>query len=97
MNLGNWSAAQWLIAYWLVVSLTGVVLTCYDKAVSVNGRCRRIPEKTLLWVGAAGGALVMYLTMRLIRHKTLHKKFMIGLPLLVLSQAALICGYFYLC
>ena len=28
----------------------------------------------------------MYLTMRIIRHKTLHKSFMIGIPLIVILQ-----------
>ena len=32
----------------------------------------------------------MYLTMRIIRHKTLHKKFMIGIPLIILLQIVLV-------
>lgn len=31
----------------------------------------------------------MYITMKAIRHKTLHKKFMIGLPLLILLHGVL--------
>jgi uncharacterized membrane protein YsdA (DUF1294 family) len=30
----------------------------------------------------------MFLTMLLIRHKTKHKKFMIGIPLIMILQAA---------
>ncbi len=30
----------------------------------------------------------MYMTMKLIRHKTLHKRFMIGIPLIILLQCA---------
>ena len=32
----------------------------------------------------------MYLTMHIIRHKTLHKRFMIGLPALIILQIAII-------
>lgn len=30
----------------------------------------------------------MYITMRTIRHKTLHKRFMIGLPVIIILQTA---------
>ena len=31
----------------------------------------------------------MYIAMRALRHKTLHKRFMIGIPLIMAVQAAL--------
>ena len=43
----------------------------------------------LLFVALLGGAVGEYITMRLIRHKTRHKKFMITLPVFILLQAAL--------
>ena len=42
------------------------------------------------------GSEPMYITMQLIRHKTQHKKFMIGLPLLILLHIALVVLYFWL-
>lgn len=39
---------------------------------------------------ALGGSLGMYITMRKIRHKTLHKRFMIGIPLIMAAQCVLI-------
>ena len=39
---------------------------------------------------AAGGAGAMYAVMRLIRHKTLHRKFMLGLPALLALHVALL-------
>lgn len=50
---------------------------------------RRVPEATLLLLAALGGGVCMYITMKAIRHKTLHKKFMIGLPLLILLHGVL--------
>ena len=75
-----------IIIYVAVVSLVGVILTVYDKAAakkSKNGK-GRVPENTLIYLGVLGGALPMYVTMRLIRHKTRHNKFMLGLPVITL-------------
>ncbi|MDO4581215.1 MAG: DUF1294 domain-containing protein [Bacillota bacterium] len=84
-----------ILIYAAAVSLAAIVLTVYDKAVA-GGKARRVPEKTLLLTALLGGSVAMYATMRLIRHKTQHKKFMLGLPLIMLLQAALIFGYIYL-
>ncbi len=66
-----------------VVGLFAAILTVYDKWASKNGKWR-IPEKTLMLVAFFGGAITMYAVMQLIRHKTKHKKFMIGLPIMIL-------------
>lgn len=50
----------------------------------------RISEKTLLITSLIGGSVGMYITMQLIRHKTQHKKFMIGLPVIILIQCVLL-------
>ncbi len=51
---------------------------------------RRIPEKTLLIISALGGSVAMLITMRAIRHKTQHMKFMIGIPAIIVAQCALV-------
>ncbi len=73
-----------IIVYAAAVSIIGVVLTVYDKIISkknTNGR-GRVPENTLMYLGLMGGALPMYITMLIIRHKTKHRKFMVGLPVM---------------
>ena len=70
-----------LIGYFVLINLIAVIITCYDKSASKRHK-RRIREKTLMRVSAFGGFPLMFLTMKLIRHKTLHKKFMIGLPVI---------------
>ena len=72
--------------YLLLISLIAVTLTVYDKYAAKKRPRHRTPERVLLLTGALGGAAAMYLTMLLIRHKTLHKKFMIGLPLMIAGQ-----------
>lgn len=80
--------------YALLISLLAVFLTVHDKR-GAKQRGRRIPERTLMLVGLLGGAPAMYLTMRIIRHKTLHRKFMWGLPAEIALQAVLICTAVY--
>ena len=79
-----------LIIYFVIVSLVSVVITVADKASAKKGGWR-IPEATLMMIGLFGGALSMYVTMKTIRHKTKHKKFMIGLPLEIVLHAAIVC------
>lgn len=78
-----------VLLYFFVISLIAVVLCIVDKR-NARRRKRRISEKTLFAVAICGGAAAMYITMLKIRHKTLHKRFMIGLPLIILFQAAII-------
>ena len=50
----------------------------------------RVPEAALLLLSALGGSLAMYITMLLIRHKTKHIKFMLGIPIIMVFQAVLL-------
>lgn len=50
----------------------------------------RIPEATLLGLAAIGGSVGAWLGMRVWRHKTMHKKFQLGIPLIIMAQTALI-------
>lgn len=57
-------------------------MTVSDKLSAIKGRYR-ISEKALLTIAFFGGALAMYIIMKLIRHKTLKAKFMITLPIFI--------------
>ena len=70
-----------------------MLATAYDKKISKKQGKRRISEKTLIILAIMGGSIAEYLTMLKIRHKTKHKKFMIGLPIIIILQLALV---FYL-
>lgn len=74
-----------LIICWVLVSLAGIAVTIFDK-LSAKRSGQRIPEFSLLLIAVLGAALPMYITMRLIHHKTRHKKFMIELPLIFVLQ-----------
>ncbi|MFR8011496.1 MAG: DUF1294 domain-containing protein [Clostridia bacterium] len=74
-----------LVICWILISLVGIAITVFDK-LSAKRSGQRIPEFTLLLIAFLGAALPMYITMRLIHHKTRHKKFMIGLPIIFVLQ-----------
>ncbi len=50
---------------------------------------RRIPERNLLIAAAIGGSLGAYLGMHIWHHKTRHRIFQIGVPLLLILQILL--------
>lgn len=83
--------ALWLTA----VNTLAVLMTCSDKRFAMKGR-RRISEKTLFTAALLGGAPGMYAAMKLIRHKTLHKRFMIGLPVIMVLHICMAAGAFWL-
>ena len=86
-----------LAIYLILINLIAVIVTIYDKLCAVKRRWR-VKESTLLLLSALGGSICMYITMLLIRHKTRHIKFMLGIPLILIVQliiAFLIWRYFY--
>lgn len=89
------SALPFVGVYLAVVWIISVIITVSDKSRAKRDK-RRIRERTLLLFGFLGGAVPMYITMKRIHHKTLHKKFMIGLPLIILFHIILIVFIFYL-
>lgn len=78
-----------LLIIYFCFSVLAVCLTVYDKYAAKRKKAR-IPEKTLFLTALFGGSLAMYITMLVIRHKTKHKRFMIGLPVIALAQAVLL-------
>ena len=85
-----------IIAYLAIISLISILVCFYDKKISKLNRVGlRTPEKWLLILSALGGSVAMLLTMLLIRHKTKHVKFMLGIPIIIIVQAATVFALFY--
>ena len=80
---------KFFYVYVLLISLVTVILTVYDK-IAAKKRAFRISEATLILCGVFGGAAAELITMLIIRHKTRHIKFMLGLPGIILAQVVLI-------
>ncbi len=85
------TAIYFFIIYFIIINIIAIIVTIYDKICAVNRRWR-VKERTLLLISAVGGSIGMYLAMSLIRHKTRHLKFMLGIPIIIIIQ--LIIFYF---
>lgn len=79
----------YFIAYAIMINFIAAAVTVADKRRAKSHRWR-VPENTLLLLSALGGSPAMLITMRLIHHKTKHPKFMVGIPLILLAQGALL-------
>ena len=77
------------LVYIAVVSLISIIVCVYDKIAAKHNPKHRTREATLLLLSALGGSVAMLATMLIIRHKTKHMKFMIGIPVIILVQAAI--------
>ncbi len=78
-----------LLGVFALISVVSSVVTIVDKVRAVRHEWR-IPENTLLLIAAIGGAPAMLITMWIIRHKTKHGKFMVGLPIILLFQVIIL-------
>lgn len=85
---------KYLFCYFVFINIVGVLVNIFDKYRSVKHKWR-IRERTLWLVALFGGALGSYLTMLLIRHKTKHKSFMMGMPVLMIFQIATMVYLFF--
>ena len=84
------------VYYLIFINVLSFLFCVYDKIAAKRGLFR-VSESALLWLSVLGGSVVMYITMKLIRHKTQHKKFMIGIPVIIISQIVLaVFLYFYI-
>ena len=88
---------KFIIGWLIVVSAVSVLACVYDKMISKQNRAElRVPEKTLMALSVLGGSLAMYISMQIVHHKTQHKRFMIGIPVIMALQIIGIIIYFYL-
>ena len=75
-----------IIIYLIAISVISILVCIYDKFASKHATKHRTREATLLLLSALGGSVAMFATMQLIRHKTKHAKFMIGIPVIFVLQ-----------
>ena len=78
-----------LFGYILVMSIVAFCVCGADKFAAQRQKSR-VPEKVLFLLSALGGSVGMYLGMFTFRHKTKHWYFVVGIPAIILVQAALI-------
>ena len=77
------------LIYLAVVNLAAFALMGVDKRRAKRGAWR-IPERTLFLPAIMGGSPGAILGMQMFRHKTRHRQFMIGMPLILLVQLVIV-------
>ena len=75
--------------YLLIINALGFLLMLVDKWKARKNRWR-VRESTLLLIAALGGSVGSLLGMYLFRHKTLHLKFTVGIPLILAAQCFIV-------
>ena len=77
-----------ILGYLLAVNITSFLLYGIDKYKAKKGRWR-ISEATLLLMAVIGGSIGAWGGMRIWHHKTMHKMFKYGIPVIIIFQVAL--------
>lgn len=85
---------QFFIYYFIIINTLAFFLMGIDKKKAQMGAWR-IPEKTLFFSAIIGGSVGAIAGMQLFRHKTKHKTFVIGMPVILIVQLILATAYFY--
>lgn len=79
---------KYLLFYLLIINAASFILMLVDK-IKARKNLWRIPERTLILTAVAGGSIGSLAGMYLFRHKTLHPKFTIGIPVILALQVVL--------
>ena len=85
---------QILICYLIIINIVAFFLMGIDKKKAQLGAWR-IPERSLFLSAIFGGSIGAIAGMQLFRHKTKHRSFVIGMPVILLLQLCL-CTLYYL-
>lgn len=80
---------KYIIVYFLIINFIGFFSMKIDKERAKRGDWR-IPEKTLFMIAALYGSVGISLGMKQFRHKTKHKSFVIGIPVMEMVQLILL-------
>lgn len=86
---------KYLLIYLLIINALGFILMLIDKHKARKNKWR-IPEATLMTVAALGGSVGSLLGMYLVRHKTKHLKFTLGIPAILVVQIGIAVAVYLL-
>lgn len=89
MAIDSLTTLKIIFFYLMIVNTVCYFMFFWDKRLAKRGR-RRISEKSLFMSAILGGALGGLLAMYMFRHKTLHRKFKLGMPLILVIQMSVL-------
>ncbi len=76
---------MYLFIYLIIINILAFIVWCADKYFA-RKQMRRVSEKALFLWALAGGSLGSLCAMHMVRHKTKHLYFVIGIPLILTAQ-----------
>lgn len=79
---------KYLAGYLVLMNLLAFILMALDKSRARRGAWR-IPERTLFLSAIFGGSIGAIVGMQCFRHKTRHRSFVWGMPLILTLQLVL--------
>ena len=77
-----------LAYYLLAINAIAFIMYGIDKYKAKKAKWR-ISEATLLLLAVLGGSIGAWMGMKVWHHKTMHKKFKYGIPIIIILQVAL--------
>ena len=80
---------QYSMYYLFAINIVSFFLYGIDKYKAKKNKWR-ISEATLLMIAVIGGSIGAWAGMRLWHHKTMHKKFKYGIPVIIIMQVCLV-------
>ena len=80
---------QYSMYYLFAINIVSFFLYGIDKYKAKKNKWR-ISEATLLMIAIIGGSIGDWVGMRLWHHKTMHKKFKYGIPVIMIMQVCLV-------
>lgn len=81
-----------VLIYFAMINVVAFFVYGIDKWKSQHDRWR-VPESMLLGLAAIGGSVGAWLGMKVWHHKTQHKKFKVGVPVMLLIQISLVVWF----
>lgn len=77
------------LVYLVLINIISFLIVYIDKKKAINHKWR-IKESSLIFLSLIGGSIGILISMKIFRHKTKHRKFTIGVPLILLLQILII-------
>jgi len=82
-----------IVIYPAAVNIITFIMFGADKARAVKGRWR-ISEASLILAALLGGSIGALAGMRVFHHKTRHRKFTVGIPVILVLQIVFMVLYY---
>lgn len=82
-----------IVIYLAAINVITFIMFGADKARAVKGRWR-ISEVALILAALLGGSIGALAGMRIFHHKTRHRKFTVGIPVILVLQIVFMVLYY---